>query len=63
MFNFLRSINEYNSTLGVQCDAWGICKFRYTSLCDDCEHNCGMKTDLSYYKRKKIPDNRWRISI
>lgn len=53
MFKFLRSINEYNSTLGVQCDAWGICKFRYTRVCDSCKHNQGMKTNPSYYKPKK----------
>lgn len=58
MFKFLRSINEYNSTLGVQCDARGICEFRFTYICDSCEHNRGMKKNPSYYKRRKRSDNK-----
>lgn len=52
MFNFLRGINEYNSTLSVQCNAWGICRYRFTYVCKDCKHNCGMKQYDSYYKPK-----------
>ena len=53
MFKFFRTINEYNSTLGVQCDAKGICRHRYTFICNDCEHNCGMKEEPSCFKPKK----------
>ena len=53
MFNFLKSINEYNSTLGVQCNAKGICGMRFTQVCENCEHNCGMKKEASCFKPKK----------
>lgn len=53
MFDWLRPINENNSTLQVQCDARGICEMRYTQVCDGCKHNCGREKHINYFKPKK----------
>ena len=42
--------NIYNSTLGVQCNAKEKCDDRFTSTCNLCKHNCGMKERRSSYK-------------
>ena len=46
-------INKTNSSLGVQCNAKGICAMRHTQLCEDCKHNCGHKEDENYYESIK----------
>lgn len=35
--------NMYNSTLNVQCNAKTKCDWRYSTICINCKHNCGMK--------------------
>lgn len=42
-------INEYNSTVLVQCDAKGRCVDRFSRLCDKCQHNTGRKQTKSYF--------------
>lgn len=44
--------NIHNSTLGVQCNAKEKCDFRYTTMCDNCKHNCGMKKYKSSFVSK-----------
>ena len=41
--------NAYNSTLWVQCDAKEKCDWRFSSSCNTCKHNCGMKTEKNSY--------------
>lgn len=41
--------NVYNSTLGVQCDAKEKCDWRFSSSCNTCKHNCGMKKEKNSY--------------
>ena len=45
-------INQFNSNMAVQCNAMRKCKFRFTTLCDSCKHNCGMKEQKNCYKKK-----------
>lgn len=44
--------NEYNSSLGVQCGAKEKCDFRFSSSCNACKHNCGMKQIKSSYESR-----------
>lgn len=53
MFNMFKRINYTNSTTTVQCNARGVCRMRFSSACDNCKHNCGMKEDKIYFKPKK----------
>lgn len=48
--NTYRRVNQDNSTLGVQCVAKGKCEMRFTTLCDTCRNNSGMKRDVNYYE-------------
>ena len=44
--------NSDNSMLGLQCDASEKCDFRYSSMCDNCKHNCSdYKCRNSYVRR------------
>ena len=38
MFSFLRSINETNSSMSVQCNAVYVCEVRHTQFCKTCKH-------------------------
>lgn len=44
--------NMYNSSLGVQCDAKEKCDFRFSSSCNTCKHNCGMRQIKSSYESR-----------
>lgn len=44
--------NIYNSSLCVQCSAKEICDWRHTTMCDDCKHNCGMKSIKSSFVKR-----------
>ena len=41
--------NRYNSTLGVQCNSKEKCDWRFSAMCNTCQHNCGMKKDKNSY--------------
>lgn len=41
--------NIHNSMLGVQCNSKEKCDWRFSSMCDTCQHNCGMKKDKNSY--------------
>jgi hypothetical protein len=44
--------NIINSSLGVQCNANEKCDYRFTTMCNNCKHNCGMKQDKNCYEPK-----------
>ena len=41
--------NIHNSTLDVQCNAKEKCDWRFSAMCNTCQHNCGMKKDKNSY--------------
>ena len=41
--------NRHNSTLGVQCNSKEKCDWRFSVMCNTCQHNCGMKKDKNSY--------------
>ena len=41
--------NRHNSTLGVQCNSKEKCDWRFSAMCNTCQHNCGMKKDKNSY--------------
>lgn len=49
-------INPFNSSKIVRCNSIRRCDFRFTILCDYCEHNCGTKKLRNFYKQKTKDD-------
>ena len=43
-------VNKNNSTLITQCVALRRCEFRFTTLCEHCKKNIGMKEEKSYFE-------------
>ena len=41
--------NIHNSTLGVQCNSKEKCDWRFSAMCNTCQHNCGIKKDKNSY--------------
>ena len=41
--------NIHNSTLDVQCNSKEKCDWRFSAMCNTCQHNCGMKKDKNSY--------------
>lgn len=53
IFKKFKKVNELNSTIGNQCVADGICEFRFTTMCQNCKNNIGMKKDKNYFELKE----------
>lgn len=51
---FFQTVNQQNSTMGVQCVASKKCGFRFTTVCDNCKKNIGVHRDVDeiFYESK-----------
>ena len=45
-----RTVNQTNSSMGVQCVAPEKCRLRHTTSCDNCKNNIGKYEDESFYE-------------
>lgn len=48
----LITVNQTNSSMGVQCVSPEKCRLRHTTSCDNCKNNIGQHEDKSFYKSR-----------
>lgn len=48
-----KKVNEENSTLTKQCISKNKCAMRFTTMCDSCQNNIGMKEEKNCYKPRR----------
>lgn len=47
-----KTVNQQNSTMGVQCIASDKCGLRFTTACNNCKRNIGAHKDKIFYEPK-----------
>lgn len=48
-----RTVNQTNSSMGVQCVAPDKCQMRHTTLCKGCKNNIGKHEDKDFYEPRE----------
>lgn len=49
----LRTVNQTNSSMGVQCVAPDKCRLRHTTSCDNYKNNIGKYKDKNFYEPRE----------